>query len=383
MFDRRKQLIVFNLLDLFNDKKIDGVGQYGINLIRGLAQINALSHFHFIIRENDIHIFENILPDNVMTPVKEPAFFKFNLYKKGFLKNFYYNRIKLPKLLAHLKPIILFNPYHSLTCYVPKNIKTVTTYHDLLYLNRSADLSLPKYLLAKVIYKRNIHHSDHIITPSYYVKNDLLNKYNYLDANKITVLANPIYVDKKNFLEYPLKGKYILSVNSILPHKNLITLLKAFYDIMNDIPFNLVLVGRMNKDIDDELKTFIDKIGNKRLIITGYLSNEQRNFLYKNATLFVSPSCHEGFGMTPIEAALFEVPVITTLKTSIPETSLNLLNYHDPPDDHMVLANKILDILKSKKSFEELVDIRKKYEKIYSIESIAKAYFEYFKKIES
>jgi len=54
-------LIVFNLLDLFNDKKIDGVGQYGINLIRGLAQINALSHFHFIIRENDIHIFENIL----------------------------------------------------------------------------------------------------------------------------------------------------------------------------------------------------------------------------------------------------------------------------------------------------------------------------------
>ncbi|HQN23066.1 MAG TPA: glycosyltransferase [Thermotogota bacterium] len=69
-----------------------------------------------------------------------------------------------------------------------------------------------------------------------------------------------------------------------------------------------------------------------KVFITGYLSDTQRNTLYQNAALFVSPSLCEGFGITPIEAALFGVPVITTRETSIPEATQNFfITMNRPP----------------------------------------------------
>lgn len=43
--------------------------------------------------------------------------------------------------------------------------------------------------------------------------------------------------------------------------------------------------------------------------------------LYSNASLFVSPSLMEGFGFTPIEAAIHCVPVVCTKETALYETT--------------------------------------------------------------
>ncbi len=112
--------------------------------------------------------------------------------------------------------------------------------------------------------------------------------------------------------------------------------------------------------------------------MTGYLSDEHRNYLYRNADLFVSPSLHEGFGMTPVEAALFETPVLTTRETSIPEVTRNMVNYYEPAEDPNVLAARILNLLENRPPKSELRRIKKTMAQEYDPERIAALYFSMF-----
>lgn len=375
-------MIIVNLINLFNDENIDGVGQYTKNLFKGINEIGELDKFHFIIRKSSFKFFSDFKDSMNYTLVEEPKFAKYNFYKKDFIVKFYLENIKVSKIINSLDANLVFNPFHSITSYISTNVPTVVTYHDLLYLNFKKDMTFLKRIFSNFKHKDIVKKTAFFIVPSEYVKKDLLINYQGVEEKKVTVLPNPIYIDNSDLSEYNVERKYILSVNSILPHKNMITLLKAFFYIMDDIEHNLILVGKKSEYLDSEIIEYIEKIGKDRLKITGYISNSKRNYLYKNASLFVSSSLHEGFGMTPIEAALFEIPVITTLMTSIPESSLNLLNYYDPPDDYRVLADKIIEVLISNKDHRSLSDIRKKYENKYNIESVAKTYLDYFIKIQ-
>jgi len=339
-------MIAVNLLNLFNDKNIDGVGQYTVNLFKGFNEINEIDKFHFIIRRNSLNFFSDFINNMEYTLVEEPKFMKYNFYKRDFIAKIYLEQVRLPKILKELDIDMIFNPFHSITSYVTNRIPTIVTYHDLLYLNHKEDMSLLKRKFSQNKHSQIVKRTAFFIVPSQYVKQDLLNNYPVINEEKVTVLPNPIYLDKNEILEYKVEKNYILSVNTIAAHKNLITLLKAFYYIKDEIDHNLVLVGKLARNINSEMRKYINKIGKDRLLITGYVSNSERNYLYKNAALFVSPSLHEGFGMTPIEAAMLNIPVLTTKVTSLYEVTKGKLDYYDPPDDYKELAFKILEIIK-------------------------------------
>lgn len=110
------------------------------------------------------------------------------------------------------------------------------------------------------------------------------------------------------------------------------------------------------------------------------MSDTQRNTLYQNAALFVSPSLCEGFGITPIEAALFGVPVITTRETSIPEATQNLLHYYEPAIDDTRLAEKILDVLQKEPDPDRMRSNQETFRKAYSPLTIARQYWDCFLK---
>ena len=69
------------------------------------------------------------------------------------------------------------------------------------------------------------------------------------------------------------------------------------------------------------------------MTLTGFVSNEERNALYQNCHAFLFPSVFEGFGMPPVEAMLFQTPVITTRCASIPEVTQGKAVYVDDPCD--------------------------------------------------
>lgn len=55
--------------------------------------------------------------------------------------------------------------------------------------------------------------------------------------------------------------------------------------------------------------------------LSHYLLSDEENspFCNRSADVFISPSLYEGFGYTPVEAAMCGTPVICTRETALPK----------------------------------------------------------------
>lgn len=91
----------------------------------------------------------------------------------------------------------------------------------------------------------------------------------------------------------------------------------------------------------------------------------------------------EGFGFTPIEAAMNETEVLTSKVTALEETTLGKLNYIDDPFDAEELAEKILRLLSKTRDENKLKSIACTFKDMYSSERQAKSYVEIFKKVKN
>ena len=89
----------------------------------------------------------------------------------------------------------------------------------------------------------------------------------------------------------------------------------------------------------------------------------------------------EGFGLTPVEAAICKIPVLTTKEASLYEATRGLVHYYDKPKDYLELADKISSIIEKTDSVDELESISKKLKEAYSIDNSAKGYWKIFRGI--
>lgn len=160
---------------------------------------------------------------------------------------------------------------------------------------------------------------------------------------------------------------YILDVNTLVDHKNPLTLIKAFELLKDRIPHRLVFKGRRTPYWDNVLAPYIAAHGlTERVELNdALLSQEEMDRLYLNADLFVTPSEMEGFGATPIEASLAGVPVICNALPTLLESTRGLVNYYAPAQDASALADKIVEVLDNKDA-TQLEVIRRAYQEAYS-----------------
>lgn len=367
-----------NLTYLMDGKQPDGIGQFALNLFKGMQAIGRLNNnMHLFVFDAFQEKARRIFPEAKIIPVATMGdFHQLNKYFR-FLKSLYIDRRLVPRFLKKDQYDLLFHPFNSVNDHISAGIPTVITLHDLFFKNNPGELS-PKYLkYVKFRYEGLIYKTRHIVVPSKFVRQDIMKYYPDVDQDKISVINDPIWINIENTIPYPVKKPYILCVNSIRNHKNVITLLKAFQLIEDKIDHSLILTGyKGGASIDPEQYAAQNKI--KKLIMTGYVSDAARNHLYQNADLFVSPSRHEGFGMTPVEAALFGIPVLTTMETSIPEITRGLVNYYGPADDYTELAKRMLELLKNRPPENELEHIKNKLSQEYDIKIIAERYYKLF-----
>lgn len=113
------------------------------------------------------------------------------------------------------------------------------------------------------------------------------------------------------------------------------------------------------------------KMEDRVVILGSDLSDDERNGLLAGADLFVSPSLFEGFGRTPVEAAMLEIPVLTTRETSLPEATMELVHYYEPARDENALAEAILSVFSSPQSPEQRREIARILREQYAPERIA------------
>lgn len=277
-----------------------------------------------------------------------------------------YTRRCLGVMFKRLKAInnsgcdIVFYPMPEPFFFMTPRIPQVTVIHDTAYPKS------PTYH-KKILLPWQIAHSKKIVAISNTTKQSALKVYKFLKDNKVEVVHNAVAYETKEFppvLDY----KYILCVNTLYEYKNPDTLIMAFGIIKDKISEDLVFVGSDTDGRWEMLTRIAREYGvDDRIHHLQGVSSEELISLYQHATLFVSPSLMEGFGQTPIEAAIYGTPVITTEESALPESTLGLVNYYSPAMSETSLADKILEVLTKYPTQEALDSISLKFKNAYDV----------------
>ena len=129
--------------------------------------------------------------------------------------------------------------------------------------------------------------------------------------NKMSCCScSPYYAQRMCFDDV----KYLFYPSQIRPHKNIVTLLKAYEYLLREhhLPLKLILTGNVHKDFEDAVSTFIYEhhLENDVLTFSG-VSTATLSALYRCAELVINPSMYEGgFTFTFGEGMSVGVPSI-------------------------------------------------------------------------
>jgi glycosyltransferase involved in cell wall biosynthesis len=128
---------------------------------------------------------------------------------------------------------------------------------------------------------------------------------------------------KPKVLEHIPTSGYWLNVGTIEPRKNQRRLAEAYarYLALGGVPMPLVLVGG-NGWLMEDFKRHLEELEiSAYVIMTGYVSDAELIWLYRNCYGNLYPSLFEGFGLPVLEGMQFGAPTVTSLSTSIPEVA--------------------------------------------------------------
>jgi glycosyltransferase involved in cell wall biosynthesis len=244
----------------------------------------------------------------------------------------------------------LFVPSHVLPLIHPKN--STITIHDVAWRHEPKSYGFLSKLYLNWGAKYAVKHAKKIIVPSEVTKKDLINFYK-CDSQKIHVIPLgfeppdiPTTTDEERGIlkTYNLQPTtYNLFIGRIERKKNTDTLIKAFeLFTKNSSDIKLVLVGfpgRGGKKILDSIPNGLKD----RIIITGYISEKEKDVLMKNALCFIFPSRYEGFGIPLLEAMHYKLPIIASrIPTSYEIAKENALFFETSDAEELAkLMNKI------------------------------------------
>ncbi len=224
-----------------------------------------------------------------------------------------------------------------------------------------------KLFLLKFMKKKDL-----IYTISQYSKSDI-HKYLKIDNSKIIVIENSIirYKEPKNTKEILRKMKinkpYILSIGGGEKRKNNLRLIEAFNGIKTNM--DLIVVGKI--DGRNDAAQFDDLPTSKNIKTPGKVDQDTLVALYKNAHAFIFLSYYEGFGLPPLEAMKFNVPVLCADRTSLPEVCRDGVLYADPFDIEDI-KDKLITLIDNKEIREDLKKKGKMVLNSYSWDNAAK-----------
>ena len=344
-----------------------GIDTYAMRLIRGWIDSGELDkeHISFVVTNHNEKTLRNIYPNL--------DYIILNLYSLyPFTKLFtLINRYRWRKLIDNLNYDRVFIPFPTALSSGYIKTKKIVTIHDLQAAKIYKGI---KRILQGQILKQAILNSDKIIAISNYTKKNICEYCKKVDKDKIVVIYNSVIVAPQALsIDETLVSDYILYVNTLTELKNIKTLLLAFNEIKEVISNDLLIVGKMTSYWVTEMIPLINQLGlqNRVIHISRYLSNEELTFLYKRAAIFVSPSQHEGFGYTPIEAAINMTPVITSTSASLPEVTKNLLSYYHPVNNYKKLSDIMLSKLRNRDDYNNLKKISEIFSREYAYTSQA------------
>ena len=253
--------------------------------------------------------------------------------------------------------------------------------HDLAYID------LPQYVSPKngrdltrfvpVAIKR----SCFIITVSEFGKQRIMDHYG---AAADDILVTPIppahhsntlpSIRAKLRADAHVTKPYLLSLGTIDPRKNIVGLIDAYIHLPEKLrnQYSLVIVGRIERFAQAEAAKIEQAVKSGYDVIhMGYVSDDLKDALYADATLFVHASNYEGFGMPVLEAMDYGLACVLSDIAVFREVGGGAAVYFDHKSP-LSAAIAIEKVLNNPALANELRTKAKKHVNIYSWRDVAR-----------
>lgn len=308
----------------FWNRPNSGSGQYTRQLVYHLNRLVSDLAITLVFPQLNAQDTAEMVPPSVQV-VNVPI-------RAGNVGKVLFEQRQFPQLCTQVGADLAHVPYWGAPLRSP--IPLVVTVHDL------TTMLVPEYRrgftsrLYNGLVAASARGANHVITDSVASKEDIV-KHLGIPAERISPIylaASPTFRPEDNSLldmavlqKYDLPDFYVLYLGGYEIHKNVTTLLLAYSYVGQALgeDYPLVLAGKKPTAVSPTYPDYDDYI--RQLHIEeyvrwiGYVDEEDKPVLYRNAETFVFPSKYEGFGLGVVEAMASGTPVVTTDRTSLPE----------------------------------------------------------------
>jgi glycosyltransferase involved in cell wall biosynthesis len=285
--------------------KKTGIGYYARNLTDGLKR-NCTHDLSCYCnnRHNDLSTLQRMRWENIALP---------SMAKKGGVD------------LLHIPGFAGPRKRHK--------FKKITTVCDLIGMIYPENMGRVSRFYWQKWLPQCVKSSDLIIAISDHTKRDIIRlldipeeriRVTLLAADRRFVPVNDGMKLEELRLKYNLPKRFMLTVSTIEPRKNICGLIKAFDGYIKDSKLSdLCLVITGNKGWGyAKAYGLVKNLGiEDRVFFTDYIEDNDLPYLYNLAEFFVYPSFYEGFGLPVLEALSCGKAVISSNTSSLPEVT--------------------------------------------------------------
>lgn len=324
---------------------VSGVQRYAAELLSALARV-----------QQDKYRYVVAVPADARTVVRDLEGVEI-LRDNSNMHTAIWQQLRLPLIAKKMGAAVLWSPC-NVGPVLPMVPHIVSVFDGSIYQDRKwFDWKFQAYY--KTLFFCYKYTASHIITCSNFSKAEIISHMR-ISPDKIDVLYGAISSSFKRTTKKQLvAGRYILSLGSRDPRKNIGSLVRAWRQMSAMVKNGrrLAIAGGGSKVFNDEEFAADDD----DIVFIGYVKDEDLPCLYSGADCFVYPSFYEGFGLPPLEAMACGCPVVTARKTSLPEVCGDSACYIDPYSVESI-AQGIHEVLSDENIKDELV--RKGYETV-------------------
>jgi glycosyltransferase involved in cell wall biosynthesis len=257
-------------------------------------------------------------------------------------------QLLLPSILREVRPeVVHFTNYLAP---VLTDTPYVVSFHDMSLTLLPEAHTLKKRLLTASLIPTVARRARRILVPSESTRRDVT-RLLAVDPGRIRLVpyaASPLYRPLSDgpsaLARRGVRPPYFLYVGTIEPRKNLARALRAFARIAPSLPeHQFVIVGQSGWKYGEVLNEARRPDLAGKVVITGYVPEEELPLLYNHAIALVYPSLYEGFGLPLVEAMACGTPVLTSAGSSLSEVAGDAALLVDPlREDELAAAMSAL-----------------------------------------
>ncbi len=222
------------------------------------------------------------------------------------------------------------------------SVPLIVSVHDVSYLSHPQYFTPFRRRQLRLTVRRTVRRAHKVLTVSQFSRRSILDAYG-LPEDKVVVMPNaasarfhPIAREAASAsvrARLGIQSPFILTVGDLQPRKNHLGLIRAFEDVMRAHPnwqHQLVLVGKETWFSPVIHQAVARSPFARRIVFTGFVSDEDLAVLYGACELFVFPSFYEGFGLPILEAMACGRAVACSNSSAIPEVADSAALLFDP-----------------------------------------------------